>query len=128
MNWTATWTRGTPTPKLKLSTGQTAVVSSWDGVVPCSRIDVGSMIWCKVSPHGACEPTTRPVEAQHFNTATVKDANGDSIYLFYGERWQTGPDGRFAHGFSHWEPLRFDADGSVLPLQNVSSFEIDLPD
>ena len=91
---------------------------------------------------GGCSETRRPVEAQQFSTTPVRlasasasasDGGGDGsagdeyAYLYFGERWQTGPDGVHAHGFQHWEPLRFDEEGRVLPLRNATHFELRLP-
>jgi hypothetical protein len=57
-----------------------------------------------------------------------RDGAVGTTHMYTGERYQTGPDGLFAHGFMYWEPIVFDnhdvpqqlkwADNFTLPLLN----------
>jgi beta-xylosidase len=38
-------------------------------------------------------------------------------WVLYGDRWQSAPDKIKGHDFSYWTPLKFNADGSVVPIQ-----------
>jgi len=47
-------------------------------------------------------------------------------YLILGDKWQQSPDGKFDEQPQTWLPLHFDSTGSLLPLQMVDSFELDV--
>ena len=88
------------------------------------------------------------IAAQGISFSYIPLANGSTVILWQGERWQTAPfnnpdcpdecqkpigpcapDPRYVkgHGLSYWIPLRFDPDGNVLPLEPfVNSFELDI--
>ena len=57
----------------------------------------------------------------------VQTAGGGTQYVWTGDRWQTAPDGKWGHDFQTQLPLNFDdADGSIIPLEWVDTFELDV--
>ena len=66
------------------------------------------------------------IPAQMYNVALVPtvDAAGlaSTAYLYYGERYNTGPDGLMSHGFSALVPFAFDQRGALLPLGALPDF------
>lgn len=51
-------------------------------------------------------------------------ANGDSVYIWMGDRWGSNPDGLIAHDFQYWVPLDFTADGHILRLKGIARWYI----
>jgi len=48
-------------------------------------------------------------------------------YVWMADRWDSRPDGWKGHDFQYWSPpLRFTADGSILPIQNEPSWKLDI--
>lgn len=45
---------------------------------------------------------------------------------YYGDRWQSSPDGIKSHDFTYFFPLSFQADGNVTDMRVVDSFQIDI--
>ena len=73
-----------------------------------------------------CGESHREVPAQQFNVVQLQDRSGEVVSMYYGERWQSTPDGLKAHDFSYLEPLRFAPDGVMMPLDFASSFDLAL--
>ena len=126
--WTITITEG-------LSQNLTAVVDAWPGTSngSCSRISWSSLaVWGK-SP--VVPESDFHVAAQMFGVSTLTTAEGEVVHMYTGERYQTGPDGQFATGFSYWEPLRYasssaNGSGVVQPLTigGVDNFSLSFDD
>ena len=70
------------------------------------------------------------VPAQMFNVivAPTVDLSGavENTYIFYGERFNSAPDGLFSHGYQAWVPLVFDASGNIEPMTFPASFQLNL--
>jgi hypothetical protein len=49
-----------------------------------------------------------------------------SGFRYYGDRWQSSPDGIKSHDFTYFYPLAFTVDGNVTDMKLVDSFEIDI--
>jgi hypothetical protein len=45
---------------------------------------------------------------------------------YYGDRWQSSPDGIKSHDFTYFYPLAFTFDGNVTDMKLVDNFEIDI--
>ena len=43
---------------------------------------------------------------------------------WYGDRWQSAPDGVKGHDFTYWSPLAFAADGNITAFAWVDNFTI----
>jgi hypothetical protein len=84
--------------------------------------------------------------AQWWGPSFIPVANGESVVLFTGRRWLSGPnnpmkcarmctDGHecdagdylLRSDFDVWLPLQFTSDGHVLPMQRLQSFVLELP-
>jgi len=66
------------------------------------------------------------VAAQQTFIATIPTASGPQ-YIWMGDRWLSRTDGIKGHDLQYWSPpLRFALDGSILPVENVPSWTIDL--
>ena len=63
--------------------------------------------------------------AQQFNVLITLDVSGNDFY-YYGERWQSTPDGLKAHDFPYIQPLRFDPNGVVQTLNFTDSFQVNV--
>ncbi len=71
----------------------------------------------------AAGKTTIP--AQQTFVATIETATGPA-YLWMGDEWNSRPDGVKGHDLQYWgPPLRFAADGSILPLENTPAWTVD---
>ena len=66
--------------------------------------------------------------SQETNVFPVALANGETAFVWQGDRWQSAPDKLKSHDFTYWYPLQFDAaNGSaVQKIQWVDSFALDL--
>ena len=99
--------------------------------------------------HSKCNsssPFSASVGAQQSDIFAWKDAQGTSQFMFashfgfqlmrinashcptryYGDRWQSSPDGIKGHDATYFFPLSFNSDGNVTDMQIVDSFEIDI--
>ena len=87
--------------------------------------------------------------AQWWGPSMIPLVNGSQVVLFTGRRWLSGPNAppgcddmcgnsgrraactaptyRAATDFDVWHPLSFAADGSILPMLPLPSFELDIP-
>jgi hypothetical protein len=105
------------------------------GGAPCSEIAWTSAgheaeRWCRQGFCGPGEGGGRAaVPAQQFQVFSIDQAGGaPSALLFFGERWGSAPTGLKSDDFEAWQPLNFNADGSVVPFAGlVDSFELTLP-
>ena len=123
---------GTATVSIPAGPGtqaHTGMADAWPGLAPglgCTRIvwDGGRNTWGKQTEI----PETRfQVASQMFGVSTIRPlGGGPTIYLYTGERYQTGLDGLFAHGFMYWQPLSFDGEGVVQPIHWVDNFTLPL--
>lgn len=62
-------------------------------------------------------------------TSNISDAGrflDFSCFRYYGDRWQSSPDGIKSHDFTYFYPLAFTVDGNVTDMKLVDSFEIDI--
>jgi len=66
--------------------------------------------------------------AQQNFVITVPLANGETAFIWTGDRWQQAPDGLKGHEGQFWAPLEFDVpSGMVKPIRWVDAFTLDLP-
>lgn len=88
--------------------------------------------------------------AQWWGPSFIPLTNGDRAVMFTGRRWLSGPhnpvgcddmcgnypagrslcvapDYRAATDFDVWHPLEFAADGSIMPMHPLPSFQLDIP-
>ena len=71
------------------------------------------------------------VPAQMYNVMLVptSDAAGvaSTTVVYFGERYNSGPDGLMSHGFSALVPFKFDAAGAMLPMKAYpASFQLNI--
>ena len=65
------------------------------------------------------------IPAQQTFIANIATADGPA-YLWMGDEWNSRPDGTKGHDLQYWgPPLRFAADGSILPLENTPRWTIE---
>ena len=62
--------------------------------------------------------------AQQSNIFAYTDGGGGAQFLWYGDRWQSAPDGVKGHDFTYWSPLGFAADGNITAFAWVDNFTI----
>ena len=66
------------------------------------------------------------VAAQQTFVAMIPTAKGPE-YIWMADRWRSRTDGIKGHDLQYWSPpLRFADDGSILPIENVPSWSVDL--
>ena len=115
------------------------IADAWPGLSPsapgadgCSRISWGSD---PVKPAAASitwgkQPKIPEmlyhVKSQMFGMTTLTLADGSTTHMYTGERYQTMRS--FGDGFMYWEPLRYSADNTPLPLTvgGVDAFSLNL--
>ncbi len=74
-----------------------------------------------INRDAAGKPT---IPAQQTFVAAIDTADGPA-YLWMGDEWNSRPDGTKGHDLQYWgPPLRFAADGSILPLEKTPSWTI----
>ncbi len=99
------------------------------------------------SSHLQCNlssPFAASVGAQQSDIFPWKDSDGVLQFMFvnqkdcsftvahfcfcryYGDRWQSSPDGVKSHDFTYFFPLRFAIDGNVTAMETVENFQIDI--
>ena len=93
-----------------------------------ATVDPGCPMWAQadcfgMGPGEVCNPVT---QAQQNFVAKVPLADGSTKFVWTGDKWQTASDGLWGHDPQTWLPLEFDADGAILPLAWVDSFELDV--
>jgi hypothetical protein len=76
-----------------------------------------------VGPGKVCNPIT---QSQQNYVITVPLTNGESAFIWTGDKWQQSPDKDYDEQPQVWLPLSFDADGSLLPLAFVDTFTLDV--
>ena len=79
----------------------------------------------------------RPAPVVHGTPVTATSCGGqpDSVaelpgpdgpqYLYQSDRWNNGAHNQ-SLAFQYWEPLRFDPDGSIQPLQCANAYQVPL--
>ena len=78
---------------------------------------------CQPIPTPPKPPPAYEIPAQQFGFTEVPNpATGEAVYFFVGLRFGSAPTKN--HDFQYWEPLRFDDDGNILPLQWADNFTI----
>ncbi len=66
------------------------------------------------------------VHAQQTYVAQIPTPDGIA-YMWMADRWLSRPDGEKGHDLQYWAPpLQFTADGSILPIRNVSSWKLEV--
>lgn len=118
----------------------TGFAAAWPGLdVGCTMINwgvtkpglpFGQVTWGKQPQI----PETRfQVSSQMFGVSTIRPMvnsnicdDDSAVYMYTGERYQTGPDGLFAHGFMYWQPLTFDQLGVAQTLKWTDNFTLPL--
>lgn len=55
------------------------------------------------------------------------DGAGRPAFIYYGNRWQSAPDGVKGHDFTLWAPVTFQTNGFMAPLQRLDQFNVTLP-
>lgn len=51
--------------------------------------------------------------------------SGEPAFIWMADRWESSPDGIKGHDFQFWSaPLKFSADGDILPIKNVARWYI----
>ena len=57
----------------------------------------------------------------------MSDAHGNvTLFRYYGDRWQSSPDGIKAHDFTYFFPLSVSSDGNITTMRAIDTFEIDI--
>ena len=97
----------------------------------CSCFGVGgSDTWVYTAEH-PLGPYTRRADlgnaekAQQNNVFEVPLANGETAFVWTGDRWKSTPDGKKAHDFQFWQPLNFSSVG--LTAERSAPTSLPLP-
>jgi hypothetical protein len=72
-------------------------------------------------------PGHAPVVAgQQASIARIPARDGEAL-IWIADRWGSRPDGVKGHDFQFWsEPLRFDSEGNIMPIANVSEWSLNV--
>ena len=46
------------------------------------------------------------------------------VFMWMADRWQSTPDGIKGHDFQFWAPLKFNAEGDLLPIETNAQWQI----
>ena len=66
------------------------------------------------------------ITAQETWVAKIPTCSGP-VFLWMADRWGSSPDGIKGHDFQYWSPpLEFNANGDILPMENVAQWRINL--
>lgn len=78
------------------------------------------------SPSNTCLGSggTNSANAQQSDIFQYFDASGAPQYMWYGDRWQSAPDGIKGHDFTYWSPLAFAPDGNMTSFGWQDSFVV----
>lgn len=94
-----------------------------DGTLAPDHYSNGTQNPCSLNdPYG----TNFTIDSQQFNVVSVKTKT-DTVYLYYGELFRSAADGWKSEDRQAWIPLQF-ANISILPMQWLDQFTLDLPD
>ena len=86
---------------------------SLKNINPCSQANV--------------KGTNYTVPAQQFSVACLHGSDGEPLHLYFGENFNSAPDGIKAHDLQAWLPLRVDAStGRLHPMAWLDAFEVDV--
>ena len=94
-----------------------------DGKAPPEHIAGMNINPCSLdNPYG----TNFTVPAQQFNVATLPISSDETLYLYYGERFRSSPDGIKGHDFQAWIPIEFMENDIPKPMKFYDNFTIDI--
>jgi len=65
------------------------------------------------------------IPAQQTSVLKYKSDKGDQ-FMWFGDRWQSAPDGLKGHDFTYMGALQFDNQGNIAPLTFTNSYTIDV--
>eukprot|EP00656_Telonema_subtile_P029409 TRINITY_DN32553_c0_g1_i2.p1 TRINITY_DN32553_c0_g1~~TRINITY_DN32553_c0_g1_i2.p1 ORF type:complete len:223 (-),score=25.31 TRINITY_DN32553_c0_g1_i2:180-848(-) len=74
----------------------------------------------------ACDNAAHEVTAQQAWVLRLPHHAGQEQWLWAGDFWVSSPDGFKDHDLQVWLPLRFDDQDLPLPLNNISSFTVEI--
>jgi hypothetical protein len=103
------------------------VVTAPDGsVLLADDFSSGLANWDRPAPvvKGTSISTTS-CGGQPDNVATLNGADGRPVYLYQSDRWNGGASNQ-ALATQFWEPLQFNADGSIQQLTCADSYQVQL--
>ena len=115
-----------------VSKGAHGVADLWPGVNSSINSNCFTrIIWngggCTWGKRPEIAETRFEVSSQMFGVATItRIRDGQEHHLYTGERYQTAPDGVFAHGFMYWQPLEYRVDGTPQALNWTDGFALNL--
>ena len=72
--------------------------------------------------------TNFTIPAQQFNVFQLHTTSNGTLHVYYGERFRSAPSGWKDEDFQAWVPLSFSSNGTVLPMQWVDEWTVELPD
>jgi hypothetical protein len=51
--------------------------------------------------------------------------DGEPLFVWMADRWDSTPDGIKGHNFQYWSPpLEFSTDGDILPLEFAAKWQL----
>lgn len=65
------------------------------------------------------------IPAQQFNVVSL-NINGNSTFIYYGERSMSAPDRLKSHNFQAWVPMEFQPNGEIRKLNFPSTFILEV--
>eukprot|EP00040_Diaphanoeca_grandis_P042937 m.266442 g.266442 ORF g.266442 m.266442 type:complete len:436 (-) comp67484_c0_seq1:51-1358(-) len=84
----------------------------------------------QISPGNGCNYkgaiSASASRAQQNFVIPITTTNGETVFVWTGDRWMQSPDGKKAHEPQFWQLLEFDSHGNVLPLTWVDVLHIDM--
>ena len=102
--------------------GQGAKVHAYSSPDPMGPYTYLGEIASGSNPFGGSIATS----AQQTNVFPVVLSNGETAFMWQGDRWQSAPDHLKSHDFTYWRPLSFGVNGSIAPIGWIDSFQLDV--
>lgn len=94
-----------------------------DGKAPPDHVADMTINPCSIdNPYG----TNFTVPAQQFNVATLQVPPEETLYMYYGERFRSSPDGMKGHDFQAWIPIEFSANDTLQPMKFYANFTVNI--
>ena len=95
-----------------------------DARTAAADASAGSRAAVKAPPPLSLADAPCSAHAQQSNIFAYTNGAGETQYGWYGDRWQSAPDGVKGHDFTYWSPLAFAADGNITAFAWVDNFTI----
>jgi len=96
-----------------------------DGTIAPTSIANGTVNPCSLNDvYG----TNFTIPAQQFNVFQLHTTHNTTEYVYFGERFRSAESGWKDEDYQAWIPLQFDGNGSIVPMQWMDEWTVELHD